>query len=150
MSLYYNEEYNYNKNSNYEKKYIKYKKKYLNLKNSFNHQNQIANKIIILPNEYDKLPTKYKKKFNIYELDKSSKPLSYISNTYPLNTGGYQNITTTTEEEHLQESILEKSTITPDEYFVLSDTNKAKYQIGESDYKKFPNRVVPKNYEKIN
>ena len=45
--------------------------------------------------------------------------------------------------------ILEKIIITPNEYFLLDDSDKAKYEINESDFDKFPNRVVPKNYKKI-
>ena len=44
---------------------------------------------------------------------------------------------------------MEKKIITPDEYYLLSESNKSKYEINESDYEKFPNRVVPKNYKKI-
>ena len=149
MSLDINEKYNnIIKYSEYEKKYIKYKKKYLDLKNLTLNINQILNKIIILPDEYNELSIKHKGKFNLYELDKSNKPISYIKNTYPINTGG--NTTNTTEEEYIQENILEKDIISPNEYFVLTDSNKAKYEIGEYDYNKFPNRVVPKNYKKIN
>jgi len=52
-----------------------------------------------------------------------------------------------TNEEEL---VIKKNIITPDEYYLLSDSNKSKYEINESDYNKFPNRVVPKNYKKIN
>lgn len=151
MSLHINEKYNnIIKYSEYEKKYIKYKKKYLHLKNLNINTDHILNKIIILPDEYNKLSNKYKNKFNIYEFDELNNPISYIKNTYPIKkTGGNSNTTTTTEEEHLQESILEKDIVSPNEYFVLSDTNKSKYEIGEYDYTKFPNRVVPKNYKKL-
>jgi hypothetical protein len=136
---------------NYKLKYIKYKKKYIELKNIHDNLNNITNKIIILPNEYGILNNDVKNKFEVYELDESSKPISYIKKEYKekLNSGEekYNTETSSAKEE---EYIMEKKIITPDEYFLLSDKNKSKYEINESDYDKFPNRVVPKNYKKIN
>jgi hypothetical protein len=59
-----------------------------------------------------------------------------------------QNIMAQTINE--EEFVIKKNIITPDEYYLLSDFNKSKYEIYESDYDKFPNRVVPKNYKKMN
>ena len=135
---------------NYKLKYIKYKKKYIELRRIHDNLNNIANKIIILPNEYSILNKDKKDMFEVYELDDLSKPISYIKKEYKakLDGGGEQHndeLSSIKEEEN----IMEKKIITPDEYFLLSDTNKSKYEINESDYDKFPNRVVPKNYKKI-
>ena len=96
--------------------------------------------------DYDK-----KKFFDIYEIDKLSNPISFIKKDYlkTIDGGNNQNELETTSTKE-SEYILEKKIITLDEYFILSDTNKSKYEIYESDYDKFPNRVVPKNYIKIN
>lgn len=133
---------------NFKLKYIKYKKKYIELKKIQNNLDNIGKKIIILPNEYNMLNHEKKEKFSIYEIDKSSNPISYIKNEY-MNTmnGGENNIIYQTNNE--EENVIKKNIITPDEYYLLSDTNKSKYEIYESDYMKFPNRVVPKNYIKI-
>jgi len=135
---------------NYKLKYIKYKKKYLELKKIQNNLNNIANKIIILPNEYSLLNNQNKEKFEIYEKNDFDIPISYIKKEYlkKINGGNNQNIseTSTNKEEDL---IIENEIITPNEYYLLSDTNKSKYEINESDYDKFPNRVVPKNYKRI-
>jgi len=78
---------------NFKLKYIKYKKKYIELKKIQNNLDNIGKKIIILPNEYNMLGTDDKKNFSIYEIDKSSNPISYIKNEY-INTieGGNNNI----------------------------------------------------------
>lgn len=136
---------------NYKLKYIKYKKKYIELKKIHNNLNNIINKIIILPNEYGILNIDKKNMFEVYELDDSSKPISYIKKEYKakLNGGGEQSNTELSSIKE-EEYIMEKKIITPYEYFLLSDTNKSKYEINESDYDRYPNRVVPKNYKKIN
>lgn len=136
---------------NYKFKYIKYKKKYIELKKIRNNLNNITNKIIILPNEYSLLDVENKKKFEIYEKNDLLNPISYIKKDYlKIIDGGYDqnfyNTSSTREEDY----ILKKKIIDPNEYYLLSDANKSKYQINESDYNKFPNRVVPKNYIKIN
>jgi len=135
---------------NYKLKYIKYKKKYIELKKIHDNLNNITNKIIILPNEYGILDVNKKNKFEAYELDDSSKPISYIKKEYKkkLDGGGEQSNTESSSIKE-EEYIMEKKIITPDEYFMLSDTNKSKYEINESDYDRYPNRVVPKNYKKI-
>ena len=137
---------------NYKLKYIKYKKKYIELKKIYDNLNNITNKIIILPNEYGILNADDKNKFEVYEIDNLLKPISYIKKEYKAKLN--DNI----EEKHFEtelssikeeEYILGKKIITPDEYFMLSDANKSKYEINESDYERYPNRVVPKNYKKI-
>jgi hypothetical protein len=137
---------------NYKFKYIKYKKKYIELKKIQENLDNIANKIIILPNEYNMLNNEDKIKFEIYETDKyTSNPISYIKKDYLktlINKNNSPELETTSNKE--EDFIMEKKIITPDEYFILSDSNKSKYEINESDYNKFPNRVVPKNYKKIN
>jgi hypothetical protein len=134
---------------NFKLKYIKYKKKYIELKKIQNNLDNIEKKIIILPNEFNMLGTDGKKNFTIYEIDKSSNPISYIKNEYiKTMNGGKDNILYPTQNE--EEIVIKKNIITPDEYYLLSDSNKSKYEIYESDYEKFPNRVVPKNYIKIN
>ncbi len=136
--------------NNYKLKYIKYKKKYIELKKIQNNLNNISNKIIILPNEYSILSNENKKKFEIYEKNDLANPISYIKKDYlKIIYGGYdQNISETTSNKE-EDFIMEKKVISPNEYYLLSDTNKSKYEINESDYNKFPNRVVPKNYKKI-
>ncbi len=136
--------------NNYKLKYIKYKKKYLELKKIQNNLNNITKKIIILPNEYLILTNENKKKFEIYEKNVFDNPISYIKKEYlKIIDGGYnQNLTETTSNKE-EEFIMEKNIITPNEYYLLSETNKSKYEINESDYNKFPNRVVPKNYKRI-
>ena len=134
---------------NFKLKYIKYKKKYIELKKIQNNLNDIEKKIIILPNEYNMLNGDGKNKFSIYEIDKSINPISYIRKEYMETIiGGECNIYSQTTNE--EENVIKKKIITPDEYYLLSDINKSKYEIYESDYEKFPNRVVPKNYIKIN
>lgn len=134
---------------NYKLKYIKYKKKYIELKKIQNNLHNISKKIIILPNEYILLNDINKQKFIIYEKNKFDVPISYIKKDYlKIDSENNQNIIKTglnTEEYY----IMKKKIITPNEYYLLSDTNKSKYVINESDYDKFPNRVVPKNYIKI-
>jgi len=136
---------------NYKLKYIKYKKKYIELKKIHNNLNNITNKIIILPNEFEILNVDNKNKFEVYELDNLSKPISYIKKEYKAKLDGGEEQSNTKSYSIKEEGyIMEKKIITPDEYFILSDTNKSKYEINESDYKRYPNRVVPKNYKKIN
>ena len=140
----------------YKIKYIKYKKKYDELKKLKSNINEIIKKIIIVPKEYNILSTKQKKLFQIYETDKLSNPISWISIEY-FNSNNQANFDPNTiseldhdlEPKSNQKIILDKEIILPDEYFLLSDSNKAQYEIYESDYEKFPNRVVPKNYKKI-
>lgn len=134
---------------NFKLKYIKYKKKYIELKKIKNNLDNIEKKIIILPNEYNMLGYEQKEKFSIYEIDKTSNPISYIKNEYMKTIdGGENNILYSIQNE--EEIVIKKNIITPCEYYLLSDSNKSKYEIYESDYDKFPNRVVPKNYIKIN
>lgn len=136
---------------NYKLKYIKYKKKYIELKKIHNNLNNITNKIIILPNEYGILNVDDKNKFEVYELDDLSKPISYIKKEYKAELNSDEKLLNTESSSIKEEEyIMEKKIITPDEYFMLSDTNKSKYEINESDYDRYPNRVVPKNYKKIN
>lgn len=134
---------------NYKLKYIKYKKKYTELKKIHDNMNIIINKIVILPNEYELLNQDNKDKFVIYELDNTSKPISYIRKEYKNKLEKNINNQINDQMNMKEEYILEKKIITPDEYYLLSDKNKTKYEIYESDYNKFPNRVVPKNYIKI-
>ena len=109
------------------------------------------NKIIILPNEYLLLDDIDKKKFDIYEKNHLSNPISYIKKDYLKIVGGYNNINSSEKNLGVKENhIMNKKIITPDEYYLLSDNDKSKYEINEYDYNKFPNRVVPKNYKKIN
>ena len=133
---------------NFKLKYIKYKKKYIELKKIQNNLDNIRKKIIILPNEYNMLCVDVKKNFSIYEIDKFSNPISYIKNEYIKIEGGENNILYPIQNQ--EDNVIKKNIITPDEYYLLSDSNKSKYEIYESDYVKFPNRVVPKNYKKIN
>jgi len=132
---------------NYKLKYIKYKKKYIELKKIQNNLDNIEKKIIILPNEYNLLKNESKKNFDIYEIDKLSNPISFIKKDYLKLLGGEydKNIINYNDENN----IMKKNIITPNEYYLLSDINKSKYEINEYDYDKFPNRVVPKNYKKI-
>ena len=95
-----------------------------------------------------------KNNFEIYERDKLNNPISFIKKDYLKIIGG-ENINgdnndelDTTSNKEIDD-IMKKNIITPNEYFILSDSNKSKYEINESDYDKFPNRVVPKNYKKI-
>lgn len=164
--------------NDYKLKYIKYKKKYNELKKIKSNVSDIINKIIIVPKEYSVLSYEQKLLFGEYELDsKTLKPISYIKNEYNNKIGGNKfesvsnsndtlitNVNTLTNT-HVNTSViiptstlntdtesdvvLTKNIISPDEYFSLSDSDKAKYSINESDYEKFPNRVVPKNYKKI-
>jgi gas vesicle protein len=116
-----------------------------------NNLDNIVNKIIILPNEYEMLGKEKKIFFEVYEKDKSTNPISYIKKEYKekiKNINEKNNTETQYNNENL--NIMLKKIITPDEYFLLSDSNKSKYEIYQCDYKKFPNRVVPKNYIKIN
>jgi hypothetical protein len=134
---------------NYKLKYIKYKNKYKEFKNKLKN---ITNKIIILPNEYDILNNKCKNKFEIYELNEDNNPISYIKKDYLKNiidNDDISNDLSTINKEKEEDDIMEKKIITPEEYFILSDKNKSKFEINESDYDKFPNRVVPKNFSKI-
>ena len=133
---------------NYKLKYIKYKKKYTMLNNI---QNNLVNKIIILPNEYEILNNEKKNFFEVYELDKSTNPISYIKKEYKEKIKckcEQNNVDTYLNYDNIL--IMNKKIITPNEYFLLTDINKSKYEINECDYKKFSNRVVPKNYIKIN
>ncbi len=136
---------------NYKLKYIKYKKKYYELKKIISDKNNIINKIIIVAKEYNILNPLEKSLFRLYETNEFNKPLSYIKKKY-LNELESINISKIYNESSSEqiENILEKIIISPDEYFLLNDSDKAKYEIFESDYNKFPNRVVPKNYIKIN
>jgi hypothetical protein len=135
----------------YKIKYIKYKKKYNELKKLLSNKKDIADKIIILPKEYQILDSEHKILFKLYEKNNFNEPLSYIKKKYlnELETnlnGGLENESTSEQIDN----ILEKNIISPDEYFLLNDSDKSKYEIFESDYDKFPKRVVPKNYKKIN
>lgn len=143
---------------NYKLKYIKYKKKYNELKNLKSNISNIVRKLILLPKEYFVLSSDQKSQFTIYEQNDMSEPISYIKLQYLNKIGGsgsgcgikdidqFDTLTSSNKEE---ETIMEKEIISPDEYFMLSDTNKSKYEINESDFNKFPNRVVPKNYKKF-
>ncbi len=130
---------------NYKLKYIKYKKKYIELKKIQNNLDVIEKKILILPNEFNMLKNESKKKFDIYEVDKLSNPISFIKKDY-LTGGDYDKNIINYDDEN---NIMKKNIIMPDEYYLLSDVNKSKYEINDYDYNKFPNRVVPKNYKKI-
>jgi hypothetical protein len=135
--------------NNYKNKYLKYKQKYLNLKKKTENITEIINDIIILPTQYNELKPKYKDLYRIYETNNLNQPISYIKNDYYdkyVNPTESTLNTTTTITEH---DIMEKTIIEPDEYFMLSDKNKLKYDINEFDTKKYSNRVVPKNYIKI-
>jgi hypothetical protein len=134
----------------YKLKYIKYKKKYIELKKIKKNLDNIINKIIILPDEYLLLDDINKKKFDIYEKNHLSNPISYIKKDYLKIVGGYNNINSSENLDVKENHIMNKKIITPDEYYLLSDSDKSKYEINEHDYNKFPNRVVPKNYKKIN
>ncbi len=136
----------------YKIKYIKYKKKYNELKKIKLNVNDIVNKTIILPKEFSVLSQEQQQLFILYEKSKSNLPLSYIKKDYGesiLNIGGNNFKETESSSSEQLDQILEKNIISPDEYFILQDSDKAKYEIFESDYNKFPNRVVPKNYKKI-
>lgn len=134
----------------YKLKYIKYKKKYSELKALKENILNIEDKIIILPKEYNVLNTSAKTKFEVYERDNNQNPISWIKTQYLDKIGlGRETIDQLTSSNKEEDGIMEKEIITPDEYFILSDVNKSKYSINESDYEKFPNRVVPKNYKKI-
>jgi hypothetical protein len=135
----------------YKIKYIKYKKKYDELKKLLSNKNNIADKIIILPKEYEILDMKEKSIFELYEKNDLGEPLSWIKKKYlnGLENNSNRGFENESSSEQI-ENILEKKVILPDEYFLLSDSDKSKYEIFESDYDKFPNRVVPKNYKKIN
>lgn len=154
----------------YKIKYIKYKKKYDELKKLKSDVPNILKKIIIVPKEYIVLGTEQQKMYDVYELnEKTQRPISYIKKNYVLsggNTDIFNKINsndisntnntnddsysgTNTDKSLKKSDILTKNIILPDEYFLLSDSDKAKYEINESDYDKFPNRVVPKNYKKI-
>lgn len=128
----------------YKIKYIKYKKKYNELKKLMSNVNEIINKIIIVPKEYNVLNSTQKSLFELYETTKLNEPISYIKKKY-FNELGIKN----SSGLDYDKNILDKKIISPDEYFVLNDSDKAKYEINESDFEKFPNRVVPKNYKKI-
>lgn len=134
----------------YKIKYIKYKKKYNELEKLYMNKNNIIKNIILLPKEYKILNPNEKLLFEIYETDKYKNPISYINKNYltkiPTNIN-IECIRDSSSEEI--NNILEKQIITPDEYFLLADSDKAKYQIYECDYYKFPHRVLPKNYIKI-
>lgn len=142
---------------NYKLKYIKYKKKYNDLKKIKSSISNIINKIIIIPKEYNILSQDQKNLFKTYEFDSNtSKPISYIKNEYDNGLGGSNHNDIVTEINTNgssfktdSDNVLTKHIISPDEYFCLCDSDKAKYSINESDYQKFPNRVVPKNYKKI-
>jgi hypothetical protein len=135
----------------YKIKYIKYKKKYYELKNLIENKKDIVDKIIILPKEYGILNPEQKKLFELYEKNDLDEPLSWIKKKYLNDLGTNSNTNEFNESSSEQiENILEKKVITPDEYFLLNDSDKSKYEIFESDYVKFPKRVVPKNYIKIN
>jgi len=142
----------------YKIKYIKYKKKYYELKKLKSSTDDIVNKIIIVPKEYNVLSSEQQNLFKIYEITNINNPISYIKLDY-INcigigkngngngNGEFEKIFDSISDE--QEIILKKNVILPNEYFLLSDSSKAKYEIYESDYDKFPNRVVPKNYKKF-
>jgi hypothetical protein len=135
----------------YKIKYIKYKKKYDELKKLMSTKKDIADKIIILPKEYKVLNLEQKMLFELYEKNNSNESLSYIKKKYLNDLEINSNYILENESSSEQiENILEKKVITPDEYFLLNDSDKSKYEIYESDYNKFPKRVVPKNYIKIN
>lgn len=131
----------------YKIKYIKYKKKYNELEKIHMNKNNIIKNIILLPKEYKILNPTEKLLFEVYETDKYKKPISYINKNYLTNLPTKINI----ERSEEINNILEKQIITPDEYFLLTDSDKAKYQIYECDYYKFSHsvRVLPKNYIKI-
>lgn len=134
----------------YKIKYIKYKKKYNELKKLLLNKNDITDKIIILPKEYNILNSEQKILFELYEKNISDEPLSYIKKKYLNDLEKSLNNIFQNESSSVQiENILEKKIILPNEYFLLNDSDKSKYKIFESDYDKFPNRVVPKNYIKI-
>jgi hypothetical protein len=134
----------------YKLKYIKYKKKYNELKKIISDKNNIIDKIIIVAKEYNILDPQEKSLFGLYETNELNKPLSYIKKKYlvELESNTISKLDNESSSEQI-ENILEKKIISPDEYFLLNDSDKAKYEIFESDYEKFPNRVVPKNYKKI-
>ena len=134
----------------YKIKYIKYKKKYNELKKLISNKNNIIDKIIIISKEYEVLSHEQKSLFELYETNEFNEPLSYIKKKYlnEIESITEAKIENETSSEQI-ENILEKKIISPDEYFLLNDSDKAKYEIFESDYEKFPNRVVPKNYKKI-
>ena len=135
----------------YYKKYLKYKKKYNELKKLISNKKDITDKIIILPKEYDILDSEQKVLFELYEKNNFNKPMSWIKKKYLNDLEINQNHKLKNESSSEQiENILEKNIILPDEYFLLNDFDKSKYEIFESDYDKFPKRVVPKNYIKIN
>jgi hypothetical protein len=148
---------------NYKLKYIEYKNKYKKLNKIYNNMIFISNKILILPNQYKLLTDFYKNIFEIYEFDISDNPISYINKDYLKNIEDnlfYNDLTTSSttisnndyyidNNNDFNNNIMDKHIITPDEYFILSDSNKSKFEINESDYDKFPNRVVPKNYKKF-
>lgn len=140
----------------YKSKYIKYKKKYLELKKIDIGINNLLDKIIILPKEYNLLSKYHQTNFIIYEKNNMDIPISYIKKAYIEQFKGHfgeqigsnlQDINTITTTD--EDIILDKKIISPEEFFSLSDNNKLKYEINESDYNKFPNRVVPKNFIKI-
>lgn len=132
----------------YKNKYIKYKKKYNQLKKLNQNVTEILNKIIIIPKEYNILDNEQKKIFKIYEIDKNNFAISYINIDY-LKKISVENEQLNISSSVEQDNILNKNIISPDEYFLLSELDKAKYQINECDFNKIPNRVVPKNYSKI-
>ena len=135
----------------YKIKYIKYKKKYNELKKLISNKNNIIDKIIIISKEYNVLDPQQKSLFGLYETNEFNEPLSYIKKKYlnELENTSNNKLENDSSSEQI-DNILEKKIIYPDEYFLLDDSDKAKYEIFESDYEKFPNRVVPKNYIKIN
>ena len=135
----------------YKIKYIKYKKKYNELKKIILDKDNIIGKIIIISKEYNVLDPQEKSLFGLYETNEFNEPISYIKKKYlnELENNTESKLEHESSSEQI-ENILEKKIISPDEYFLLDDSDKAKYEIFESDYEKFPNRVVPKNYKKIN
>lgn len=134
----------------YKIKYIKYKKKYNELKKLISDKNNIIDKTIIISKEYNVLNPKEKSLFGLYETNEFNEPLSYIKKKYlnELENNVESKLNNESSSEQI-ENILEKKIISLDEYFLLNDSDKAKYEIFESDYEKFPNRVIPKNYKKI-
>jgi hypothetical protein len=127
--------------SDYKNKYLKYKHKYLNLKKKTINDNN-NNNIVILPEQYNNL--KHKKLYKIYETNETGNPISYIKKDY------YDKYVNNDESEfNTEQEIMKKNIISLDEYFMLSDKNKLKYDINEFDTTKYSNRIVPKNYIKI-
>ncbi len=99
---------------NYKLKYIKYKKKYIELKKIKNDLENIKNKIIILPNEYQLLNNEIKKTFEVYEINESSIPISYIKKDYNKKRNINEDDNDTIISSVKEEIIMKKNIITPD------------------------------------